>query len=141
MANDLKENAVANLNRLYAIIENKDCVDQTDLNVTSDYLRQYLGEHSHIYYSFSRIDINKDTRQKEIEEAAKLIKTAVDFIIVNGIYKDLQLQMLEAQIKDISSKGKIAFLSTVGGSILTLITTYAKDIGKVVLKLLHLQQP
>ncbi len=119
---------------------NSQNVLQTDLNITSDYLRLYLGEHSHIYLSFKDIDItNKigDKLNREIMNAHALIEAGADFISKNGVYKNLQLQLLQLQISDMKKKWIIAFI----GAILGALLTNAKDILTYLLQLFHLPPP
>lgn len=114
---------------------------QSDLDIITDKLRRYLGENSKIYSAFSSIDISLqvDKRNEKITNAVNLIEAAVTIIKTNGLYEDLQIQLLKLNIKSIKNERKIAFWSTLGGSVLTLIATYAKDIGQFVVRLLHLQ--
>jgi len=128
--------AISILKRQYDIINSIGC-QQTDLNTTSDYLRKYLGEHSHIYDSFKRIDINIPEKYVKIFDASNLINTAIKFISENGVFKDLQLVLLELQIKDMKRKWTFTLIGAIGGVVLSNV----KDIIKYLLLLFHLPPP
>ncbi len=138
-----KEIAIVSLSKYKTEIESDPNLHQVTFNIVTDKLRIYLGESSKIYISFAAIDISipDGHKQERMKNAVKLIEAAINIIESNGIYEDLQLQLLRLNMKSMKNKTKIAFWSTIGGSILTLIATYARDIGKVVLKLLHLPEP
>ena len=132
--------ACVNLDKYKTAIEKNQDLHQVTLNIASDKLRLYLGEKSKIYTSFSEIDISiQDGKKGErIDSAIKLLDAAILTIENNGLYEDFNLQLLKLNIKNEKNKVRIAVWSLVGGSILTLLATYAKDIGKLVLRLLHL---
>ena len=135
-----EEIAIVSLGKYKNEIESDPNLHQVTFNIVTDKLRNYLGESSKIYISFAAIDISITDGHKpeRIKNGVKLIDAAINIIESNGIYEDLQLQLLRLNIKSMKNKTKIAFWSTIGGSILTLVATYAKDIGKFVLQIFHL---
>ena len=110
------------------------------INIAADYMRQYLGEHSNIYLSFKEIDIRDKTGielSKELHKANELLQAGAQFISDNGVYKNLQLQLLQLQIRDVKRKWIFAIGGAIGGAVLT----NAKDILKYLLSLFHLPPP
>ena len=109
---------------------------QIDMNIASDDMREYLGEDSKIYQSFSAIDISvKDGLVNErMSNAMTLLIAAMDRIRHAGIYKNPQIELMKLQTKDLKNKNKLLFWGAIGGAVLTNL----KDIGKFLLKLLHL---
>lgn len=134
-----KEIAVVSLEKDKTTIETDNNLHQVTLNIVTDKLRNYLGERSKIYTSFSDIDISipDGKRQERINNAVKLLEAAINIIESNGIYKDLQLQLLELQIKDVKRKWMFAIGGAIGGALLT----NAKDILKYLLSVFHLPPP
>lgn len=116
--------AIYILKKQEKIIISDNC-DQTDLNKTSDYLRRYLGTESKIYLAFDKIDIRKEINVAyEKESASKSIKAAIGYIEDNGVYRDWKIW-------------HTAFF-TFGAAILGAIISNAKDIVKIILRLLHM---
>lgn len=132
-----KIDAIAILKRQDNVLNSLTC-SQTDLNVTADYMLKYLGENSHVYKSFQKIDINHPTPLIEKQNASALVKKAIIFIEENGVYEDLQLEILKLQAKDFKNKARYSAVGAIGASILTLIATHAKSILSYILRILHL---
>ena len=110
------------------------------INIAADYMRLYLGEHSNIYLAFKEIDIRDksgDALNKEIFKAHELLEAAAEFISNNGVYKDLQLQLVQLQITDMKRKWLFAIGGAMGGALLI----NAKDILRYLLSLFHLPPP
>jgi hypothetical protein len=129
------ELAVFTLENYKLDLEKNTKVRQVRLNVISDKLRKYLGESSKVYYSFSQLDINQDEskRSERIRDAAELVQEAIYMIEADGVYEDLQMQLLRRNIKESKSKITILVISGVAG----FVAGNAKDIGKFLLSVLR----
>jgi hypothetical protein len=130
-----EEIAVVSLDKDKTTIERDNNLHQVTLNIVTDKLRNYLGEHSKIYTSFSYIDISiqDGKRQYRINNAVKLLEAAISIIQSNGIYKDLPLKLVELQIKDMNKKVIYGIWGAIGGAILVNI----KEIIEFLLSLLR----
>jgi hypothetical protein len=109
----------------------------SSVSIAADYMRLYLGEHSHIYQSFKQIDISDKTGDafyEELSKANELLQAAAQFISDNDVYKDRQLQLWEVQIKD--SKRKLLY--GVGGVVGGALLSHAEDIANYLLMLFRL---
>ncbi len=124
-----KDIAISNLHSYKSAFENGRDVKQVKLNIISDKLRRYLGESSHVYYSFSRIDINlKDGKLAErLNDAAELMQGAIEIIEERGLYRDIDAKLKEQQYKN--SKNKWVYTAIGGG--LGIIGANLKDILKL----------
>ncbi|MGC4103637.1 hypothetical protein [Ferruginibacter sp.] len=121
-----KEKAI-NLLMHYNSIVQKGQAFQSTFNIAADYMRLFLGEHSNIYQSFKQLDTRDKSEpelQKELSMASEFLQAAAQYIAENGVYKDLQLQLLQLQIKDSKRKWIIGVSSAIGGALLA----NAKDI-------------
>lgn len=134
-----EEIALVVLDKYKHEIENYQDVHQVTFNIITDKLRKYLGESSKIYVSFAAIDISiqDGNKSERIQNGVKLIQAAINTVESEGIYEDLQMQMLRLNIKSMKNKTKYALWGAIGGVLLTNV----KDIVKYLLLLLHLPQP
>lgn len=103
-------------------------------------MRLYLGEKSHIYQSFAEIDIRYKSNialNMELRKANELLQAAAQYISDNDVYKDVQIKLWEAQIKDSKRKILYGFLAAIGGAMLS----HAEGIIKYLLLLFRLPPP
>jgi hypothetical protein len=116
-----KEIAIVNLQSNLSEIENDKNVHQVTFNIVTYRLRIYLGEASKIYESFAKIDISiqDGKRGERIENAIRLINAAINMIDQNGLYEDLQTQLLRLNIRDAKNRTLYLIGGAIGGAVLT----------------------
>jgi hypothetical protein len=113
------------LQRLYDEIRLNPDVHQVTFNIATDRLREFLGENSKIYYSFSQLDISAPGRPYTLDSAIRLLEAAIVIVQTYGPYEDLQKQLLRVNIRTGRRQIWVATVSTLVGAL-------AANLGKII---------
>lgn len=100
-----------------------------------------LKQSGKVYYESKIDEENKKSTNRDFEMKNKILESKIKELTLDSLEfqkenRELGIKLSKAQLKEIRTKKLYSFLGVIGGAILTLLITYAKEIYKFLKELL-----